>query len=210
LNDIVIVGAGGHARVVLDVIRLTRAYNPVGFIDSTNPQRWNTQHEGLPILGGEDTLTRLRAGGITHAVVAIGGNEARMRVAADLVRKDFTLATLIHPGAIVAERVAIGAGTVVFAGAIVNPATRIGANVILNTGCTVDHDCDVGDGAHLAPGVHIAGHVTVGSCALVGVGAAVRPGVKIGSNAVVGVGAAVVSDVADGVTVTGVPAREVK
>jgi UDP-N-acetylbacillosamine N-acetyltransferase len=210
VKDIVIVGAGGHARVVLDVIRQTAGFNARGFIDTLKLDRHNTMHEGLPVFAGDDVLEQLRGDGIEYAVVAIGDNLARQEMAERLGRADFTLATLAHPSAIIANGVALGAGTVIFAGVIINPSTYIGDNVILNTGCTIDHDCVIENAAHIGPGVHLAGHVTVGERALVGVGAAVKPNVRIGNDATIGVGAAVISDVARGVTVVGVPARVIK
>jgi UDP-N-acetylbacillosamine N-acetyltransferase len=210
VNKIIIVGAGGHARVVADVIRLSRHFEVAGFIDTQNPDRRGDPFEDSVVLGGDEELAELFAADIKHAAVAIGNNEARARVAHQLVTAGWQLPALVHPGAIIAASVTVGAGTVIFAGAIVNPATRIGAHVILNTGCTVDHDCVIGDGAHIAPGANLAGGVHVGAETLVGVGAAVKPNITIGRNAVIGVGAAVVGNVPDGVTVVGVPARVVK
>lgn len=206
MKEIVVIGAGGHARVVADVIRLSGAYQIRGFLDQLHGARHGDAFEGARILGGDDLLPELLQDGVA-AVVAIGDNEARRRIGEDLLRRGFSLAVLIHPTATVAGSVEIGAGTVVFAGAIVNPATRIGAHVIINTAATIDHDCAIGDAVHVAPGVHIAGDVTIGEGTLIGVGAAIKPGVTVGHNAVVGVGAAVVADVADGVTVAGVPAH---
>ena len=210
MNKIVIVGAGGHARVVADVIRLSRYFEIVGFIDTQNADRHGSPFEDSHVLGGHEKLAMLFDSGVLHAAIAIGNNEVREKLARELAAAGWQLPALVHPRAIVASSVTVGAGTVIFAGAVVNPATRIGANVILNTGCTVDHDCVIGDGAHIAPGVNLAGHVTIGAGSLVGVGAAVKPGITIGSNVVVGVGAAVVNDVPDGATVIGVPARVVK
>ena len=210
MNKIIVVGAGGHARVVADVIRLSRHFELAGFIDTQNTDRYGTPFEDSHILGGDDKLAELFASGVHHAAIAVGNNAARARLASQLAAAGWQLPALVHPGAIVASSVTVGAGTVIFARAVVNPATRIGANVILNTGCTVDHDCVIGDAAHIAPGVNLAGHVTVGSGTLVGVGAAVKPGITIGHNVLVGVGAAVVNDVPDGATVVGVPARVVK
>ena len=207
MNDIVIVGAGGHARVVADVIRLSGAYHIRGFLDNQSPQRRGQSYEGSQILGGEEMLARLREDGVTHAAVAIGDNAARLRTCEELRQHGYELPALVHPRAIIAAGVKVGDGSVVFAGAIINSASSIGRVAIINTAATIDHDCVLGDAVHIAPGAHLAGSVSVEQCALVGVGAAVRPGIRIGRNAVVGVGAAVVNDVAAGTTVIGVPAR---
>ena len=206
MTDILVIGAGGHARVAADVIRVAGVYRIHGFFDSLKPERNGSAFEGSTILAGADLLPKLREH-VEYAVVAIGDNPARMRLAEAAQKLDFKLATLVHPSAVVAASVILGPGTVVFAGAVINPATTIGANVIINTGATVDHDCRIAEGVHIAPGAHLGGHVTVGRGALVGLGAAVKPAVTIGPSAIVGVGAAVVNDVAPGVTVGGVPAR---
>jgi acetyltransferase EpsM len=207
MTDILVFGAGGHARVVADVIRLSPKFHLRGFIDQGNADRHGAAFEGSRILGGDDIVAHLMDEGVTHAVVAVGDNAARVRIGEALALGGFQLPVLIHPAAVIAASVDMGKNTVVFAGAIVNPATRIGAHVIINTAASIDHDCVIGNGVHIAPGVHIAGGVTVGDGTLIGVGSSIRPGVTIGRQAVIGVGAAVVEDVADGATVVGVPAR---
>lgn len=206
MTDILIVGAGGHARVVADLVRLSGTYRICGFLDDNAPERRGSAYEASTILGGIEALPELR-GQVAHAVIAIGDNDARLGVAEQLAAHGYSLATLIHPTATVAASAVIGPGTVIMAGAIINAATVIGGNVIINTAATVDHDCRIADGAHIGPGTHLGGHITVGRAALLGVGCAVKPGISIGAGAVVGVGAAVVSDVEPRRTVAGVPAR---
>ena len=139
------------------------------------------------------------------AVIAIGRNDARASVAQRSVGKTFI--RVLHPTAHIAKEANIGIGSVVFAGAIVQPDATIGKHVIINTGASVDHDCDIGDFAHIAPGACLAGGVTVGEGTLIGIGAIVIPGIRIGKWVTVGAGAAVIRDVADGLTVAGVPAK---
>lgn len=206
MKDILLVGAGGHARVVADVIRITGQYRVYGFLDGVNPERHGQTYEGARILGGDELLAGLRES-VEYAVVAIGENDARVRLGSELLRYGYQLPTLVHPSAVVAAGIKLGAGTVVCAGVVINPAAEIGAHVIINTAASVDHDCRIGDGVHVGPGAHLGGHVIVGAHTLIGVGVAVKPHTRIGERAVIGVGSAVVGDVDAGSTVAGVPAR---
>jgi len=208
-QGLVLIGAGGHARVVLDIVRQAARYDIIGLLDR-NSALHGTSLDGVPVLGGDDRIEVLRQQGVTHALVAIGDNETRCRLAAGLTARGFSLATAIHPKAIVAPDVSVGAGTVMMAGVVVNPGASIGENAIVNTGATVDHDCTIGACAHIAPGVHLGGGVRVGRLTLVGIGASVIQYKTIGCNVVVGTGAAVIHDVPDNVLVVGVPARVVR
>ncbi|MBM4282982.1 MAG: acetyltransferase [Deltaproteobacteria bacterium] len=196
-----VVGAGGHAKVVLALLHSCGW--PVGVVVDGSADR-----QGSTLLG--HTIERedaLALGADRRVVVAIGNNAARRRVADRLLAAGHRFATLVHPTAWVAPSARLGDGAVVFAGAIVQPDVVVGAHAILNTGCSVDHDCVVGAFSHVAPGARLCGAVQVGDGALVGVGAAVIPAVRIGAWATVGAGAAVVRDVDAGATVVGVPAR---
>jgi sugar O-acyltransferase (sialic acid O-acetyltransferase NeuD family) len=209
LNEIVVVGAGGHARVVADVIRLMGEFTIHGFVDQATARRGEV-FSGARILGGDEVLDDVLRSGIANAAVAVGDNDARVRIGKDLMRRGFQLPALVHPRAVVAGDVVVGDGTLICAGAIINPASRVGRLVIINTAASVDHDCMIGDGVHIAPGAHLGGHVAVGEGTLIGLGASIKPGVRIGARVTAGVGAAVVQDVGDGAAVVGVPAREMK
>ena len=207
LKHIVVIGAGGHARVVADIIRLTGEYRLRGFIDGINPDRHDEELEGSRVLGGYDMLDDLITVGVTHAAIAIGDNDARLQLAQRAFELGYTLPVLAHKQAIIAAGVLFEPGCVVCAGAVLNPGVQLGAHVIINTAATVDHDSFVDTAAHIGPGAHLAGHVRVGRAAIVGIGAAVISRITIGDRAIVGAGAAVVHDVAAGQTVVGVPAR---
>ncbi len=209
MSEIVVIGAGGHSRVVADVIRLIGEFTIQGFVDQA-ANRHGESFAGAHIIGGDNALDDMLRRGVTHAAVALGDNEARMRIGEDLLRRGFTLPALVHPAATVAGDVVMGHGTLLCAGAIINPASRVGRFAIINTAASVDHDCNIGDGVHIAPGAHLGGHVTVGERTLIGLGASIKPGVRIGARVTAGVGAAIVQDVSDGATVIGVPAREMK
>jgi len=207
--DIVIVGAGGHGRVVLDILQRAGQHRVCGFIDS-NPELWGRRVDGVPVLGGPDLLPELPARGITGAIVAIGDNGVRRQFADLIDSVGLQLVNAIHPSANLARTVTLGRNVVIAAGALVCAHCQIGDSVILNTGCIVDHESMIGTAAHICPGVKLAGHVTVESGAFVGIGATVIQNIRIGYDAVVGAGAVVIRDVEPMTTVVGVPARVIK
>lgn len=204
------VGAGGHARVLMDMVRLSPALRLVGMIDA-NPARWGGDHFGSPILGGEDVLQALwEAGDVEGAFVGVGGvpsNAFRRQLFERIRAMGLPVITLVHPRAIVAAGVQMGDGVMVMGGSIVNPAATLGDGVIVNTGAIVEHDCRVGAFAHICPGTVLGGTVRVGEEAFVGLGSRVIQGVSIGARSVVGAGSVVLKDVADDVRVVGCPAR---
>jgi sugar O-acyltransferase, sialic acid O-acetyltransferase NeuD family len=203
-ESVVIWGASGHAKVVADAVRLEGRFHLVGFLDDVDPQ--TRQFLGLPVFGGAEALGRLREDGVTHIVFGFGNCDARLRLSEVAKKEGFSLATVIHPNAVVASDVTIGEGTVVFAGAVVNSGSTIGANVIINTKASVDHDCVIADGAHVCPGTTIGGGVSVGSAAWLGIGSTIKDHVTIGASALVGAGSVVISDIPDAVVAYGVPA----
>lgn len=202
-----ILGAGGHALVVADIVRLLGRFELVGFLDDSQPGRAGQNHAGGTILGGNAELDALRASGVELAFVAIGDCQARLRTAELLRAKGFQSPTLVHPRATVAADTIIGAGSLIAAGAIIAPAARVGEFAIVNTGATVDHEAIIADGVHVGPGVHLGGRVEVGRGTWLGIGAVARDGAKIGARAVVGAGAVVIKDLPDDVLAYGVPAR---
>jgi UDP-N-acetylbacillosamine N-acetyltransferase len=204
---IVIWGGSGHALVVADIVRLSATYEIVGFLDDVDPGSQNTKFHGIPILGGREQLDKLRDSGVEFLIVGIGDCAARLKLADVAREKGFSLATAIHPRAIIAGEVEIGPGTMVAGGAVINPGSRIGSNVIINTCASVDHECLIADGAHIGPGVNLGGNVTVGRGSWIGIGAKVREGIVIGARSIVGAGAVVLHDVPEEPVVFGVPAR---
>lgn len=195
----VVIGAGGHAKVVLATIEAAGGH--VLHVLDDSPSLWGTTLLGREIKGpisAELVPTGARA------VLAVGANRGRESLAG---RLPVRWGTVVHPSAVVHASVVLGEGTVVFAGAVIQPDTRIGPHGIVNTSASIDHDGALGSFVHIAPGAHLAGRVTVGDGALIGVGSAVIPGIAIGAWATVGAGSSVVRNVADGITVAGCPAR---
>jgi len=208
-TKMVVFGAGGHAKVVLDVLECLGSYAVVGLLDAS-VEFHGTTRWGYKVLGGRDQFAALQKRGIKCLIVALGDNRQRQMVFEDAVKAGLEPITVIHPSAQVGSGVKIGPGTLLVAGTVVNIDAVIGENVIINTGATVDHDCSIGSHAHLSPGVHLAGNVTVGDFTHIGIGAVVLPNCTIGRGCVVGAGAVVLENVPDGVVVAGNPARVIR
>lgn len=197
-RKLVVIGAGGHAKVVVATARA--AGFEVSALYDDNEALHGKQLAGVPILGPIDRV----AVNDSQLVLAIGRNETRRRIAESLGDADW--ATLIHPGAMVHDSAEVGAGTVIFAGAVVQPEAKIGRHAIVNTGAIIDHDGRIGDYVHLAPGTTLAGEVEVGNGTMLGIGCCAMPQVRIGCWCVIAAGAAVTASVGDRVMAAGVPA----
>lgn len=204
----VIIGGGGHARVVIDALRASGLGTPEAVVDAA-PERRGQRVDGVEIVGGDAELAGLRAQGVTHFVMGIGGagnNAPRQRLFDAARAQGFQPITLVHPSAIVSQAAKLADGVQVLARAVVNPGATLAANVIVNTGAIVEHDCVVGAHVHIASGAILAGGVRVEEGAHIGAGSVTRQGCTIGSGAIVGAGAAVVENVPANVVVAGVPA----
>jgi sugar O-acyltransferase (sialic acid O-acetyltransferase NeuD family) len=194
-EGVVVIGAGGHAKVLISTLAACGLTIAAVFDDDDS--KWGLDAQGTPV-----SPTQRERGG--SGVIGIGDNGKRRHVAMTFT---FEWRTVVHPSACVHHSVRLGRGSVVFAGAVVQPDAVIGDHVIVNTGATIDHECVIGDFAHLAPGVHLAGAVQVGEGAFLGIGSVVTPGVRIGRWSTLGAGAVAIRDVADGAVAVGVPAH---
>jgi sugar O-acyltransferase (sialic acid O-acetyltransferase NeuD family) len=200
---LLLIGAGGHAKVVVDAIRVYDADAQI------------TVHDDNPTLRGRDILgIRIRTPidwsgpDVSDFHVAIGDNIVRERFFKEGIARHLDVRAILHPRAIISTFAHLGVGIFVAANALIAPSAQIGNGTIVNHSAVVDHDCKVGDFAHLGPGSVLGGGVTVGRGSLVGAGAVILPGHTIGNCAIIGAGAVVTQNVPDGVTVVGVPARE--
>jgi sugar O-acyltransferase (sialic acid O-acetyltransferase NeuD family) len=205
---IVGLGAGTHAKSVVEAIRSSGRFEVAAIVDD-DPAKAGAELFGVRVVSPEG-LEQLRANGVTHAFAGVGGiddSSGRRGIFERLVTAGFELPAIIHASAVVSPWATLGRGVQVFAAAVVNAGAVIGDGAIVNTGGIVEHDCRVGAHAHVAPGVCLAGLATVGEGAHVGIGAVVIEGVRIGPRALVGAGAVVIRDVPEGARVAGVPAR---
>ena len=201
-SRVVVIGAGGHAKVVIELLRAD-GYEVAALVDADAAPR---RVLGAPVVGDDSALAGLRAEGLTHAFVAIGDNRTRLRLAGVARAAGFALVNAISPAATVSPSASLGVGVAVMAGAVINAEAVIGDLAIVNTGATIDHDVRLGEAAHIGPGASLAGGVQVGAGAMLGVGASAIPGVRIGDQTVIGAGACVVRDLPGDVIATGVPA----
>ena len=196
-----ILGKGGQGRDVLDAL-LAAGRNVAGVFDEGEPPL----PAQVPLLGRIDDWRTALAPGVEF-IAGMGNSTARTELAAAVLAAGGKLATACHPAAVISPRATVGSGTFIAAGCIIAPEAVIHDLAFINANCSIDHDCQVGIAAQISPGVTLPGGVIVGDSAFIGVGAVVLPGKRIGVGAVVGAGSVVTRDVADGVTVSGNPAK---
>ncbi len=203
---LVLVGGGEHARVVAEAARSRPGvFDLLGFVDPA-PCYLTVQLVAIPRLGGDEALES-NAAQVILGIGAIGINSVRKDLVARLPRRQSGWARVIDARAWVSPSASIGEGTVVMAGAIVQTGAKVGVHCVINSGAVVEHDVELGDFAQVGPAAAIGGGAVIGEGSYVGLGARVRDHIRIGSRVLIGMGAVVVSDVPDGLCVTGVPAR---
>lgn len=207
---VLMLGSGGHGRVVADIIRCC-GLQLAGIIDDVAPA--GSERLGSRVLGCSAELPRImQETGCRHLVLAIGHNGRRLALARriEALCPAVIWQTLVHPTAVIAADAALGAGTVVVARAVVNPGARIGRHCIINTAAVVDHDGHLGDGCSLGPGAVLGGNVQLGEGAIVAIGATVINALRLGDHSLLGGGGTAVRDLPDFAVALGVPARVVR
>lgn len=198
-EQVIIIGAGGHSRVIADIL-FCRGIELLGYLDDATADHF----PGLNVLGRfEDAL---RYAGRAKFIIGIGNNALREKIAFDLDGK-VAFFTAAHPSAVIARDATLGEGTVVMANAVINTGSVIGKHGIINTAATVDHDCVLEDFVHLSPGVHLSGTVHVGRHCWLGTGSLVVNNVSLAPDCVIGAGAAVAENLTSPGVYVGVPAR---
>lgn len=205
LKPIIILGGGGHARVVADTLRACKA-DVLGFVDK-DPLK--TTLDGLRRLGAEEYILESCNADevvIANGIGSVGWPGDRYEWFIRLSQSGYNFTSVIHPTATLSPLVHLGRGVQVMARAVVQPGVHLEVNTIVNTGAIVDHDCQIGAHVHIGPGAVLSGNVTVGDCAHIGTGASVIEGINIGAESIVGAGSVVIRDVKDKVIVAGVPA----
>lgn len=196
-NDLIIIGAGGHAKVIADMA-LKLNYNILGFLDDNQ----TGEVLGYPILGKVCEAVNYSA----LYVIAIGNNVIRKKIAEQY---KIEYVTLIHPSAQIGLEVEIGKGTIVMTNAVINSNSRIGNHSIINTAAIVEHDNIIGDYVHISPNATLCGTVKIGDGAHIGAGAVVKNNITIAENVTVGIGAAVVKNIEESGVYIGVPVRKI-
>ena len=206
METLVIIGAGGHGRVVADGAQLLGTYGKIVFLDD----RYKKAEEsgGWLIIGLIDDFPKYLES--SDFIVAIGNNAFRAKVNKKLEDANANIVSIIHPSAVVSPNTSIGKGVVICANAAINVGTQIGDGCIINTGATIDHDCKIDSYVHVSPGVNIAGGVNINKLSWLGIGSTVIESLTVAENTQVGAGAVVTQSTQINSLYLGVPARRIR
>lgn len=206
MSRLLILGAGGHGKVVAEIATLMKQWDEISFLDDNKELKEVNGHRVIGLINDYKSYKSQ----YEYAFVAIGNNQLRLSIIEELIKNGYEIPVLIHPFTAVSNKVDIDIGTVIVAGTIINTNTSIGKGCIINTTSSVGHDCIVKDGVHISPGVNIGGTTTIGKCSWICIGSSVINNTYIGDYAVVASGASVIGDINDKVLVGGTPAKLIK
>ncbi|MFA5149156.1 MAG: acetyltransferase [Candidatus Omnitrophota bacterium] len=208
-KKILLVGAGGHCKVILDLLLRSKEFKVAGIIDKK--ERIGERILGVQVNGTDPDLPRFIKAGVRHCFISVGSvGDPRLRVKLyDLARNaGFAFPNLVSPHAIVSSYASLGNGNFIAPGAIINAGSKVGDNCIINTGAIIEHDCVIGDHVHIASGSVLSGGVSVGDYAHIGTGTFVIQNLKIGERAIIGAGSVVTRDVRKNALAYGNPCNE--
>jgi len=209
VDKIVVIGGGGHAKVIISILKKSGGFELVGYVDRED----KGSVLGLDYLGSDTSAeSLLKDRDVSKAALGIGqltDTSLRRDIAGRFMKAGFSFPPIISPNAIVNEGVEIAEGTVVMDGVVINTGTVINRFCIINTSASIDHDCSVGEYSHIAPGVTLSGGVEIGSDVLVGTGASIIQYKKISDNVIIGAGSGVWGDIDEPGTYGGVPVRKI-
>lgn len=203
-NKVVIIGAGPHSKVIIDILEKQGLYEIIGLIDHKDGEVL-----GYPIIGMDEDLEKIYSSGVTNAFVALGDNALRGKLYAKATQIGFSMVNAISIDSVISRYAKLGEGIAVMPGAVINASAFIGDGAIINTNASVDHDCRIGKFVHVAPGVAISGSCSIGNYTLVGTGARIIDRIDVGDNVKIGAGAVVIGNIDDNITAVGVPAKEI-
>jgi sugar O-acyltransferase (sialic acid O-acetyltransferase NeuD family) len=200
-----IIGASGHGKVAADIALKMNQWDSIEFLDD---KMVGSVVMGFNVVG--NTEDRIRYIPSHDFFVAIGNNVVREKIFGLLEENHATIATLIHPSAVIAYDVQIDRGTLIAPNAVIGPSTKIGKGCIINTSASVDHDNQIDDFCHISPGAHLAGEVIIGKLSWIGMGANIIQCLSITCQVVCGAGSVVIEDILTKGTYIGVPAKKIK
>lgn len=198
MNEIILIGAGGHARSCIDVIEQSGQFKIAGLVEKAKLN--NKENLGYPIIGMDDDLQNLRKI-YSHSLITVGqikSPEIRMRLYQLLKEMDYKLPIIISPRAYLSKHAQIGEGTIVMHDVIVNANARIGKNCIINNKVLIEHDVIIGDHCHISTGAVVNGEVSVGNGSFFGSGSVAKESIFIGENCIIGAGVVVKRDIRPG------------
>jgi len=210
-KKLILVGGGGHCKVVLSQIKKLKEFEVIGIVDNYKPV--GSSINGVNIIGTDEDLIRFYEEGIRNALITVGSvqdNSKRYNLFKLVKDIGYSLPIIISPTAIIDETVKIGEGTVIMPNTTINVDSYIGKNCIINSGAIIEHDCTIDDHCHIAPGAHISGEVEIGELSFIGIGATIIQGIKVGKNVTIGAGAVVIDNLLDNVVAVGNPAKVIK
>jgi UDP-perosamine 4-acetyltransferase len=209
-KPLIILGAGGHAKVLIAAL-MSGPAKILGIAERVGCYRTGDVL-GIPIIGDDDSVLQYSPQDVQliNGLGMVTSMESRQELFEKFVALGYHFATVLHATAVISTDVCLSEGVQVMAGAVIQPGTVVGKNSILNTNASVDHDCLIANHVHIAPGATLSGGIRVGEGTLVGAGAVVIQSIEIGSQCVVAAGAVVIHDVAAYTRVAGVPARIMK